>query len=151
MTLTGQWEKGELEEHKKYYCKTEWSEDIFQARCYNKDTKGEWRVLENEKYRYNNIYHTKDIEVLAPVPSCEEWQASENYIDHLKQCISVYESKEKQHTDDAIAYNELKEENQQLKELLHPLKCCLSSENIEPQIRVEKSLAKIEEFLTNGE
>lgn len=44
----------------------------------------------------------------------------------------------------------LREENQQLKELLHSLKCCLTSENIEPQIRVEKSLAKIEEFLTDG-
>lgn len=32
----------------------------------------------------------------------------------------------------------------QLKELLHSLKCCLTSENIEPQIRVEKSLAKID-------
>lgn len=36
------------------------------------------------------------------------------------------------------------EENQQLKELLYSLKCCLTSENIEPQIRVEKSLAKID-------
>ena len=45
---------------------------------------------------------------------------------------------------------ELKQENQQLKELLYSLKCCLTSENIEPQIRVEKSLAKIEEFLTYG-
>lgn len=32
----------------------------------------------------------------------------------------------------------------QLKELLYSLKCCLTSENIEPQIRVEKSLAKID-------
>lgn len=34
----------------------------------------------------------------------------------------------------------------QLKELLHSLKCCLTSKNIEPQIRVEKSLAKIKEL-----
>ena len=47
-------------------------------------------------------------------------------------------------------YLKLVEENQQLKELLYSLKCCLTSENIEPQIRVEKSLAKIEEFLTDG-
>ena len=57
-------------------------------------------------------------EVLAEVPSFEEWQASENYIDYLKQCISVYESKEKQHIGDAIAYNELAEENKELKEIL---------------------------------
>lgn len=62
----------------------------------------------------------------TPVPSYEEWQASENYIDYLKQCISVYESKEKQHTDDAIAYNELAEENEELKELLRECQAHLS-------------------------
>lgn len=38
---------------------------------------------------------------------------------------------------------EVAKENKKLKELLYSLKCCLTSENIEPQIRVEKSLAKI--------
>lgn len=66
-------------------------------------------------------------QVLAPVPSFKKWEASENYIDYLyidylKQCISVYESKEKQHTDDAIAYNELAKENEELKEILERYK-----------------------------
>ena len=43
-------------------------------------------------------------------------------------------------------YLKVIDENQQLKELLYSLKCCLTSENIEPQIRVEKSLAKIKEL-----
>lgn len=47
-------------------------------------------------------------------------------------------------------YLKVIDENQQLKKLIHSLKCCLTSENIEPQIRVEKSLAKIKEFLTDG-
>ena len=57
-------------------------------------------------------------QILEEMPSYEEWKASENYIGYLKQCISVYESKEKQHVDDAVAYNELAEENKDLKEIL---------------------------------
>ena len=64
-------------------------------------------------------FEDNDVEkVIAPVPSYDEWQASENYIDYLKQCISVYESKNKQATETSIAYNELLEENTKLKELL---------------------------------
>ena len=44
----------------------------------------------------------------------------------------------------SVRVSDLEAENQQLKELLYSLKCCLTSQNIEPQIRVEKSLAKIE-------
>lgn len=116
--LTEQWKKGKLEEYKKYYCKTKWFEDVFQTRCYNKDTEDEWWALENEKYRYNNIYHIKDIEVLAPVPSYDEWQASEKYNKHLEEVIKVYERKDKQATETSIAYNELAKENEELKELL---------------------------------
>lgn len=49
-------------------------------------------------------------------------ESSENYIDYLKQCISVYESKDKQATETSIAYNELLEENTKLKELLKECK-----------------------------
>lgn len=62
----------------------------------------------------------------TPVPCYQEWQASENYIDYLKQCISVYESKDKQATETSIAYNKLINENQQLKELLEEYKKQLS-------------------------
>lgn len=60
----------------------------------------EGKVWKNKKDEYID-------EVLAPVPSYDEWQASDNYIDYLKQCISVYESKDKQATETSIAYNEL--------------------------------------------
>ena len=65
----------------------------------------------------------------TPIPSYEEWRDTGKF---------------------AMEAIKVAEENQQLKELLYSLKCCLTSENIEPQIRVEKSLAKIEEFLTDG-
>ena len=104
--LTEQWKKGELPE----------------GHYYVKD--GENIIAELlDGYFYNDGQPMTSFsggvdEVLAPVPSYEEWQASENYIDYLKQCISVYESKDKQATETSIAYNELLEENAQLKELL---------------------------------
>lgn len=103
--LTEQWKKGELEEYKKYYCKTKWFEDIFQARCYNKGTGGEWWALENEKYRYNSIFHAKDIEVLTPVPSYEKYKCLETGIILANSLIKNTE-----------------EENQKLKELLKECK-----------------------------
>ena len=100
-TLMEQWKKGEQEfylRHKDFYFNGYYAEGMLAY------------------YQHDRIMPVN--EVLAPVPSYEQWQASENYIDYLKQCISVYESKEKQHTDDAIAYNELAKENSKLKELL---------------------------------
>ena len=54
----------------------------------------------------------------TPVPSYEQWQASEKYNKHLEEVIKVYERKDKQATETSIAYNELLEENAKLKELL---------------------------------
>lgn len=54
--------------------------------------------------------------VLAPVPSYEEWKASEKYNKHLEEVIKVYERKDKLATETSIAYNELLEENEKLKE-----------------------------------
>lgn len=74
---------------------------------------------------YKNI-NTKDrktqepsgLTVISEVPSYEQWQASEKYNKHLEEVIKIYEQTEKQHTDDAIAYNELKAENDKLKSIL---------------------------------
>lgn len=103
--LTEQWKKGELP-CGWYYIKIS---DIVFIDFF------EGKVWKNKKDEYID-------EVLAPVPSYDEWQASENYIDYLKQCISVYESKDKQATETSIAYNELLEENTKLKELLRECK-----------------------------
>lgn len=59
-----------------------------------------------------------------PVPSYDEWQASEKYNKNLEEVIKVYERKDKQATETSIAYNELLEENAQLKELLKECKQC---------------------------
>lgn len=112
--LTEQWEKGELPEGW-YWCE-----------CYNEEIKklyydGDCFELDDPETKNYYFFIKKDcaeIEILGEVPSYEEWQASENYIDYLKQCISVYESKDKQATETSIAYNELAEENEELKELL---------------------------------
>ncbi len=59
--------------------------------------------------------------VLEELPTYEEWKAQQDYEGYQKKCISVYEKKEKQHTDDAIAYNELEETNSILKDALHTM------------------------------
>lgn len=110
--LTEQWKKGELP-----------------SGCYYvRLIRGEHRIdlYINDKNEWidcpDNIIDT----VVCKVPSYEEWQASENYIDYLKQCISVYESKDKQATETSIAYNELLEENTMLKTKNKELKKLLS-------------------------
>lgn len=112
--LTEQWKKGELP------CGWYWCE------CYNEEIKilyydGDSFELNDPETKNYYFFLQKDIEeitILAPVPSYEEWQASEKYNKHLEEVIKIYEQKEKQHTDDAIAYNELKEENDKLKSIL---------------------------------
>lgn len=127
--LTEQWKKGKLEEYKRYYCKTVWFEDIFMARCHNKGQNDEWWTLENEKYSYNNVHHIKDIEVLAEVPSYEEY----------KQLLS-----------DQLAKNEGEEINAELKELLKECKLAifdyppydLASDKIRLQIKISQVLGE---------
>lgn len=104
--LTEQWKKGELPE----------------GHYYVKD--GEIMIAEYlDGYFYNDGNPMTSFsggvdEVLAPVPSYSEWQASEKYNKHLEEVIKVYERKDKQATETSIAYNELAEENAQLKEAL---------------------------------
>lgn len=101
----------------------------------------------------NNYDILKEYEAnKTQVPSYEEWQASENYIDYLKQCISVYESKDKQATETSIAYNELLEENTKLKELLKECKEVMSTggyifATVKQVKRARKLLENIDEVL----
>ena len=100
--LTEQWKKGKLPFG--YY--------------YVKFLNGKEGIKKLGEFAYRKLIG----EVIDIVPSYEEWKASENYIDYLKQCISVYESKDKQATETSIAYNELLEENTKLKKLLKECK-----------------------------
>lgn len=108
-TLTEKWEKGELPSGW-YYVKNEFG-NIFPTDY-------------SEDYDYISDTVIKDFftevseikEVVEPVPSYEEWKASEKYNKHLEEIIKIYERKDKQATETSIAYNELAEENAQLKE-----------------------------------
>lgn len=148
--LTEQWKKGKLEEYKKYYCKTKWFEDVFQARCYNKDTEDEWWVLENEKYVYNSIYHTEDIEVLAPVPSYEEYEQLENWNRFTADYHALREAKEIAEYEKV----ELLEKVKQLKELLKEIRQQITTQVFgSPKLQLfggtfdNKLLSKIDEVL----
>ena len=100
--LTEQWKKGELPNG--WY----WVKGI----------KTECIYAYTAEY-LNNMYRPINGEgIIAPVPTFEEWQASEKYNKHLEEVIKVYERKDKQATETSIAYNELAKENEELKEIL---------------------------------
>lgn len=119
--LTEQWEKGELPD----------------GHYYVKD--GENIIAELlDGYFYNNGEPMTSFsggvdEVLAEVPTYEEYQATENYIDYLKQCISVYEDKEKQHTKDSILFNDVSEAYRQCIDLLMKCRFYLSQKERTPK------------------
>lgn len=109
--LTDKWKKGELPSGY-YYVKNEFG-NIFPS-----DYSEDYDYISDRVIKdfFTEVSEIKD--VLEKVPSYEEWQASEKYNKHLEEIIKIYERKEKQHTDDAIAYNELKAENDKLKSIL---------------------------------
>ena len=119
--LTDKWEKGELVGE--YWC--EITESPYPERVYLPTCD-------------NDII----VKVLAPVPSYEEWQASEKYNKHLEEVIKIYERKDKQATETSIAYNELAEENTKLKELLKECRTYISEWDTPMDL-----LAKIDEVL----
>lgn len=64
--------------------------------------------------------------VLAPVPTYDEYKAMQAHLSYHEKCISIYEQKEKQHTNDSIEYNKLEKENNNLRDLLRECKPYLS-------------------------
>ena len=72
MTLTEKWDKGELPEGD-YYIKRRNGDFLYD----NIDTSGVWR----------NSIDEDILEVLAPVPSYEEWQAKDKENKQLKELI----------------------------------------------------------------
>lgn len=105
LSLTELWQKGELEDGY-YFIKMSYQGAILPI-YYSQDYGFEY---DDHFYDFEEIS-----EVLAPVPSYDEWNASEKYIKSLEEKIKIYERIDKQHTNDSIAYNELAEENDKLK------------------------------------
>lgn len=98
---------------------TDLTEQLKNGLYYIKDTNDNIYIDDyNKEIDEFTFAGTRLKEVLAPVPSYEEWQASEKYNKHLEEKIKIYERKDKQATETSIAYNKLAEENDKLKELL---------------------------------
>lgn len=106
--LTEKWKKGKLKAGY-YYVKNEFGNIFPSDYSEEYDSINDCGVLGF----WNEV--SEITEVTDKVPSYEEWKASEKYNKHLEEKIKIYERKEKQHTDDAIAYNELVEINAELK------------------------------------
>ena len=100
--LTEQWKNGELTEGEKYIQLRD--NRIFTAYFNGKE--------------FREVYNSDIKEILAEVPTFEELRANQKWIKSLEEKIKIYERKDKQATETSIAYNELLEENAQLKELM---------------------------------
>lgn len=141
--LTEQWEKGKLKKGKIYYCRTKYFEDILEAACNNEGQNDEWWALKNEKYSFNNIYHLKDVEVLAEVPSYDEWQHLQNSFEHEKIRSRHYYK----------VLTEMEDKNEKLEKLLKECKTHL--ENAKPALwnfpETETLLAHINAALGENE
>lgn len=69
----------------------------------------------------------------------EEWQANQKWIKYLEEKIKIYDRKDKQATETSIAYNELLEKNEELKEVLKECKerliyCTISTQDLQDKI-----------------
>lgn len=132
--LTEQWKNGELE--------SGW--------YYVKGADGLIGMMSDYAlYRVNLEHPDNEITLLAKVPSYEGYSRLEWYAGCGPDRIVELNKENRQLRKWCEEFNALEvvKENQLLKELLYSLKCCLTSENIEPQIRIDKSLGKIDEVL----
>lgn len=111
LSLTELWQKGELPSGF-YYVKNEFN-NIFPS-----DYSESYDSINDAVIKdfFTEISEIK--EVIEAVPSYDELKASEKYIKSLEEKIKIYERIDKQHTNDSIAYNELAEEKEKLKDLL---------------------------------
>ena len=100
--LTEDWEAGKLPAGW-YYLKLENGEIELQNNCI-----GGFLMSCNNRV----------IQILSPVPTYDEYKAMQDHILYLEKCISIYEHKEQQHTNDSIEYNKVVEENNNLRALL---------------------------------
>lgn len=102
MTLTKQWEKGELPDGL-YYCK---------LACFNYEP----TIAKCKSGCIGLASFSKNEEVLAPVPSYEEWQELKEASDRLSKLM--FKSLMNRFVKADEEREKLAEENQQLKELL---------------------------------
>lgn len=81
---------------------------------------------EGNSWLCNSDKDLNPLNVIAPVPTYDKYQAMQDHILYLEKCISIYEQKEQLHTNDSIEYNKLEKENNNLRDLLRECKPYLS-------------------------
>jgi hypothetical protein len=116
--LTKEWKAGELEDGLYYILLENGKTPISELETWyrtNIEESKEYYETEQAFYGYSDNMIS---EVLAPIPTYDEYKAMQDHILYLEKCISIYEQKEKQHTNDSIEYNKLEKENNNLRALL---------------------------------
>ena len=129
MTLTEKWDKGELPEGD-YYIKRRNGDFLYD----NIDTSGVWR----------NSIDEDILEVLAPVPSYEEWQELKEASDGLSKLM--FKSLMNRFVKADEEKERLAEENQQLKKQLEISVKALEEYTTFCRNPAEEALAKIKEL-----
>lgn len=81
---------------------------------------------EGNSWLCNSDKDLNPLNVIAPVPTYDEYKAMQAHLSYHEKCISIYEQKEKLHTNDSIEYNKLEKENNNLRDLLRECKPYLS-------------------------
>lgn len=116
--LTKEWKAGKLEDGLYYILLENGKTPISELETWyrtNIEESKEYYETEQAFYGYSDNMIS---EVLAPIPTYDEYKAMQDHILYLEKCISIYEQKEKQHTNDSIEYNKLEKENNNLRALL---------------------------------
>lgn len=116
--LTKEWKAGELEDGLYYILLENGKTPISELETWyrtNIEESKEYYETEQAFYGYSDNMIS---EVLAPIPTYDEYKAMQDHILYLEKCISIYEQKEKQHTNDSIEYNKLEKGNNNLRALL---------------------------------
>ena len=116
--LTKEWKAGELEDGLYYILLENGKTPISELETWYRTNIEESKEYYETAQAFYGYSDNMISEVLAPIPTYDEYKAMQDHILYLEKCISIYEQKEKQHTNDSIEYNKLEKENNNLRALL---------------------------------
>ena len=124
--LTKEWKAGKLEDGLYYILLENGKTPISELETWYRTNIEESKEYYETAQAFYGYSDNMISEVLAPIPTYDEYKAMQAHLSYHEKCISIYEQKEKQHTNDSIEYNKLEKENNNLRDLLRECKPYLS-------------------------
>ncbi len=124
--LTADWQNGKLDDGLYYILLENGKTPISELETWYRTNIEESKEYYETAQAFYGYSDNMISEVLAPIPTYDEYKAMQAHLSYHEKCISIYEQKEKQHTNDSIEYNKLEKENNNLRDLLRECKPYLS-------------------------